>query len=296
VLLKAYEFTIDKPLEYVCTGKFEALSPNWIHETADLTDYELFVISKGPLYISYQNQDYTVNTGETLLLPPGQPPLDLRRGFKPSDCSFYWMHFISPHPLTPVIPEDGSPETLGYLTENNIRLLIPQYCRTLNTEKIIVLMKQLQDAVRSNYDRLTINYMTTLVMCEIHNQHLKQLNMGAPTKTQRQMFQDILDYIKCHIHENVRVSDIARCFGYNEKYLSHMFSSIAGLSLKRYIMKAKIDEANFMLTDTNMTILEISSALGFADSHNFMKFYKKLTGLTPSEYRNAFSKRMLFHQ
>lgn len=194
--MKAYEFTIDKPLEYVCTGKFEALSPNWIHETADLTDYELFVISKGPLYISYQNQDYTVNTGETLLLPPGQPPLDLRRGFKPSDCSFYWMHFISPHPLTPVIPEDGSPETLGYLTENNIRLLIPQYCRTLNTEKIIVLMKQLQDAVRSNYDRLTINYMTTLVMCEIHNQHLKQLNMGAPTKTQRQMFQDILDYIK----------------------------------------------------------------------------------------------------
>ncbi|MFR6328339.1 MAG: AraC family ligand binding domain-containing protein [Eisenbergiella sp.] len=75
MLLKAYEFTIDKPLEYVCTGKFEALSPNWIHETADLTDYELFVISKGPLYISYQNQDYTVNTGETLLLPPGQPPL-----------------------------------------------------------------------------------------------------------------------------------------------------------------------------------------------------------------------------
>ena len=47
--MKAYEFTIDKPLEYVCTGKFEALSPNWIHETADLTDYELFVISKGPL-------------------------------------------------------------------------------------------------------------------------------------------------------------------------------------------------------------------------------------------------------
>ena len=58
--MKAYEFTIDKPLEYVCTGKFEALSPNWIHETADLTDYELFVISKGPLYISYQNQAKTI--------------------------------------------------------------------------------------------------------------------------------------------------------------------------------------------------------------------------------------------
>lgn len=49
--MKAYEFTIDKPLEYVCTGKFEALSPNWIHETADLTDYELLSYPKA-LYTS----------------------------------------------------------------------------------------------------------------------------------------------------------------------------------------------------------------------------------------------------
>ena len=34
--MKAYEFTIDNPLEYVLTGKFEALSPNWMHETMEL--------------------------------------------------------------------------------------------------------------------------------------------------------------------------------------------------------------------------------------------------------------------
>ena len=76
--MKAYEFTIDNPLEYVLTGKFEALSPNWMHETMELIDYELFVISKGPLYLSYQNQDFTVNTGETLLLPPGLQALGLQ--------------------------------------------------------------------------------------------------------------------------------------------------------------------------------------------------------------------------
>lgn len=76
--MKAYEFTIDNPLEYVLTGKFEALSPNWMHETMELIDYELFVISKGPLYLSYQNQDFTVNTGETLLLPAGLQALGLQ--------------------------------------------------------------------------------------------------------------------------------------------------------------------------------------------------------------------------
>ena len=70
--MKAYEFTIDNPLEYVLTGKFEALSPNWMHETMELIDYELFVISKGPLYLSYQNQDFTAGAASR------QPPAGLQ--------------------------------------------------------------------------------------------------------------------------------------------------------------------------------------------------------------------------
>ena len=97
--LRVFESTIEQPLEYIYTGKFEAPSPNWIHENADLKDYELFVITKGPLYISYQNENYTVNSGEILLLPPGDPPHNMRNGFRPSDCSFYWMHFNCKHPI-----------------------------------------------------------------------------------------------------------------------------------------------------------------------------------------------------
>ncbi len=296
ITLRVFEFTIEQPLEYVYTGKFEAPSPNWIHENADLKDYELFVITKGPLYISYQNEYYTVNSGEILLLPPGEPPHNMRNGFRASDCSFYWLHFNCKHPINFYELEDDMLGMFSLLAPDNIKLVVPQLSQSINTEKIIVLMKQLQDAVRSECNNITLNYMTTLVLCEIHNQFIKQLEPDPLAKSQRQLFYDIMDYVKQHIGDNIRVYDIAQHFGYNEKYLSHRFSSLLGISLKKYIMKAKVDEANFMLTDTNMTILEISNALGFLDSHNFMKFYKKLTGLTPSEYRNAFSKRMLFHK
>lgn len=50
-----------------------------------------------------------------------------------------------------------------------------------------------------------------------------------------------------------------------------------------------------MLTDTNQSISDIAKTLGFSDSHNFSRTYKKLTGLSPSEYRNTFSKRLLYH-
>lgn len=74
-----------------------------------------------------------------------------------------------------------------------------------------------------------------------------------------------------------------------------MFSNIAGIPLKQFILNVKMDAANFMLTDTNASISEIAASLGFTDSHNFAKAYKKIAGLTPTEYRNAFFKRLLYH-
>ena len=78
-------------------------------------------------------------------------------------------------------------------------------------------------------------------------------------------------------------------------FRSHLFSTVAGIPLKQFILTNKINAANFMLTDTNKSISEIAHALGFLDSHNFSRAYKKISGLSPSEYRNAFAQRMLFH-
>jgi AraC-like DNA-binding protein len=99
-----------------------------------------------------------------------------------------------------------------------------------------------------------------------------------------------------NLSKNIKVSDVATHFGYNEKYLSHLFGEISGIPLKHLITQRKMEAANFMLTDTNTPIAVIAKSLGFLDSHNFSRAYKKFTGLTPSEYRNAFAKRLLYHK
>lgn len=158
-------------------------------------------------------------------------------------------------------------------------------------------MKQLQDAVKSQYPDAALNAMTTTVLLELYSQ--LQMNTQSLTLTkpsQKQIYHDIIDFVKLNINKNLKVADVAKNFGYNEKYLSHLFASIAGIPLKQFILTHKIDSANFLLTDTNKSISLIAYELGFSDSHNFARAYKKITGLTPSEYRNAFAKRMLFHK
>lgn len=279
---------IDKPVDYHMTGKFEALSEDWKHSVLLLEDYELFVMTKGTLYLEYNSRQYTVTEGEMLLLPPAAPPCNTRKGYESSACSFYWMHFGVP----PVPPPPALISTIS----------IPGQARLAYPEKIVILMKQLQDMSRGGASAHTLNYMTSSILCQVYDdiaaayagQNAHSVS-AASKKPRSQLYNDIVDYVVHNIHSNVTVSQVARHFGYNDKYLSHMFREIGGVTLKQFILQKKAEEASFFLTDTNLSVEEIAYRLGYSDSHNFTRNYKRDTGFSPTAYRNAFSKRVLNH-
>lgn len=89
------------------------------------------------------------------------------------------------------------------------------------------------------------------------------------------------DYISKHLYENITLSDIADFLGLSKKYLSGLFSKNIGITLTEYIQKQKIEEAKFLLTSTNYSIVYICELLKFHDQSHFTKIFKKFTGLTP---------------
>lgn len=273
------------------TGKFKAPSPDWKHENFYLGEYELFVMTEGTLYISHNQERFTVNAGEYLILPPQN---SWRNGFKQAYCSFYWLHFTTAPGNIPMFVPTVENSDYGNLPLTSY-FTIPQTGKIPKLEKIVILMKQLQDLVKNNYPAIAIDALTTSIITELFG----QLSLAAPIDTslasQKQIYLDIMDYVKLNNNRNIRISEIADHFGYNEKYLSHLFAKLTGIPLKQYILNQKIDAANFMLTDTNKPISDIAKELGYPDVHNFSRMYKKVTGLTPSDFRNAYAKRLLFH-
>lgn len=95
------------------------------------------------------------------------------------------------------------------------------------------------------------------------------------------------DYISKHLYENISLSDIAAFLGLSKKYLSGLFSKSLGITLTEYIQKQKIEEAKFLLTSTNYSIVYICELLKFHDQSHFTKIFKKITGLTPKKYKNC---------
>ncbi|MDO4293573.1 MAG: AraC family transcriptional regulator [Eubacteriales bacterium] len=282
-------FPSNQIFSYVLTGKFQAPSPKWKHEQFDLIDYELIVMTEGTLYLDYGQERYTVRPGEYLLLPPSD---SLRQGFRPAYCSFYWLHFST---CQKELPQSLSVSRKKAVFSTEDFFTLPQTGTVPRPEKLVVLMKQLQDLVKNKYPDNAVNAMTTCILTELYGQLYLSSPISAATNAQKQIYLDIIDYIKTNISQDITVDGIAAQFGYSAKYISHRFNQISGVPLKRFILNQKIDAANFMLTDTNKTIAQIAQELGFSNGQNFTRIYKRISGLSPSEYRNAFKKRLLYY-
>ena len=284
--MKYYEFSLEVPLKYNFTGKFQAPSLEWIHFTRYMQDFELIVVTEGVAYFQIDQNTYAIEKGEFLIFPPTSK----QAGYKKSSCAFYWLHFTYKNPISLQSFEEFPEE----IPEDNI--YVPPHGKIENLEKIIVMMKHLQDSVRSYHSSLQNNYLCTAILCEIFNQFSAKKNHENSALKKKQLFNDIQDYIKWNRNKDIKVSEIAEHFGYNKRYISYLFSTIAGVTLKQYIMQEKIDFAKYLLCDTNDNISEIAYQIGFNDNHNFMKVFKKFIGLTPTQYRNAYATRMLFYK
>ena len=249
-------------------------------------------MTEGELYLRYNGHNYTVKKGEYLLLPPSDN--GFREGFKKAYCSFYWMHFVTDH--SSKVPYEISSGSSKIKEIDTAKYgFIPQSGAIASPERILVMMKQLQDMVKNNYPTVSLNAMVTSIMMELYGEIVTGAPATSDPAARKQIYLDIIDYIQTNISKNIKISEIADAFGYNPKYLSHLFVEIRKIPLKQFIISQKMDAANFMLADNDKTVSQIASDLGFSDVHNFARAYKKYTGLTPSEYRNAFAKRMLFH-
>lgn len=289
--MKIYDFKVDKPFSFNWTGKFEAPDENWIHMTRELLDFELIIMTEGTLYIAADDRKYTVNSGEYVLLCP---PCH-QYGLRPSKCSFYWIHFTyNEYRNNPVCHDDT--EIHGPLPAEETRILLPETARVPRLDRMIVLLKQLQDSDRK-YRNINQNAFTlTGILCELYSQLYLSGGRITMKGEKVQLYTDITDYISWRIRENIRVSEIAAYFGYNEKYITTFFKKASGSSLKSYILNRKMELAKAMLTDTNTPIAQIGYDIGFSDNHNFSSAFKKVTSQSPSEYRNTYAERQMFHQ
>jgi len=95
----------------------------------------------------------------------------------------------------------------------------------------------------------------------------------------------IILFIRKNLTEKISLEDIAKKLFITKEHLSRLFKKEMGITISEYIIKTKIEEAKKMLKNTDHNILDIAQLLNFANSSHFSNSFKKITGVSPTDYR-----------
>lgn len=112
---------------------------------------------------------------------------------------------------------------------------------------------------------------------------------GELLQTRRQSYKEhVVANVKAYIQENLNkrlsLQEVAAVFNFSPNYLSQLFSKYAKEGFVEYITSSRISAAKEMLSGGELRIYEIAERLGFGSSFYFSKVFKKVEGISPSEY------------
>ena len=99
----------------------------------------------------------------------------------------------------------------------------------------------------------------------------------------------IVDATLKYLHENysnpLSVEDLASNSFFSKEYLGRIFKNVTGKTVSAMLQKIRVEEACALLSSTDRIISDIAKSCGFNDMKFFYNTFRKLTGMTPGEYR-----------
>ena len=95
----------------------------------------------------------------------------------------------------------------------------------------------------------------------------------------------VLEFIEANLGEDISLSALAEVAGMGPHYFSDLFKRSTNLSPHQYVLRRKMERAKGYLKKPDISVIEVSAVLGFADQSHFTKVFRRSVGVTPTEFR-----------
>lgn len=94
-----------------------------------------------------------------------------------------------------------------------------------------------------------------------------------------------LQYIAEHYDSPLMLPEVASQLGVSPNYFSTLFHKTVGVSFREYICRVRVEQSKQLLLSTQYSLNDIAIAVGFSDQSYYCKAFKRITGLSPGQYR-----------
>ncbi len=140
---------------------------------------------------------------------------------------------------------------------------------------------------KSNIERVLLHAVSKLNSQKSNDQIPDCFNAVLSDKQDNEYITEIVDYINDYYQKDITLSSIAEKFHLNSSYLSDLFSKKVGITFSNYLTGVRIEKATQFLLYTDYTLEAIAEKTGFNNYRQFIRAFKRIHSVTPSEFRTT---------
>ena len=241
--------------------------------------YEFILVRRGICEYLSGGKRFLLHPDEMLLIAPGT----VHTMICPSDSSSY--------------------ERLILQVDADFMLQVLSECmlqdRIFNSHSLYILraedvcrwgLRELLERINASASVTDSSLRDQLYRCQIGEltltiEHVVSTSQSVPPNASSSLISGVTTYILEHFRDpELNVADIAQRFYISREHLSRSFKSYTNESIRHYITDLRMQEFRYGLV-TGKNVLDACLASGFSDYSSFVKSFRKLYGITPTEYR-----------
>lgn len=241
-----------------------------------LEDYRFGMVRRGRMHGIINLQEYDIEAGMALFITPGTivEPIDMSDDFMVTGLGMYADAFQLVHSGRPPEVFNGQVKSAVHTLNDDERQLLQHLFDAL-----------LHAANASWAGRQVLRHAAAAVTCCFGNIFARPGADGLPHGTATGIFDRFLALVNNHCRTERRLAFYADKICLTERYLGTVVRQTSGMTAKEWIDRAVTASAKVMLRHSGKQVSQIAEELNFPNASFFCKYFKRLVGCTPQEYR-----------
>jgi transcriptional regulator GlxA family with amidase domain len=200
---------------------------------------------------------------------------------------------------------DGKICSTHWSAANDLRAMFPEI--NVQTEKLITdengiytnggaysFLNLIIYLIEKYYDRQTAIFCSKVFQIEMDRQSQSAFIIFKGQKLHEdEVVKKAQTYIEDHVDEKISIGDLSTKFAVGRRNFDRRFIRATGNTPIEYLQRVKIESAKKAFEATRKTINEVMYDVGYSDVKAFREVFRKITGMSPLEYRSRYNKEAI---
>jgi len=244
---------------------------NYFTQRDEKRTYLLIYTFSGEGYLNYDNNDYLLKKGTVIIIDCNK--YHYYKSHSEESWGFRWIHFggICSETYMNLIMDAQShsiliSDPLGFEAYHNNLMHISRVSDTYSSV-------------------CTSTYLSNILMILLSSKFNETNNKNYVQH--KEDIDKVIHYIAENYMHEIHVDDFADIIHLSKYHFLKVFKQYIGTSPYEYLINYRINEAKILLKTTNLSISSTAASVGFLNESNFIKQFKRITHLTPLNYRKT---------